>query len=142
MSLEYAENRIREALKLTKGNQAKARQQIIAWACEDARLMQALARPHLSGIVAYNVERVASGRADARHEAEKNIAAPKASPKEKAAPKKENFGLEILKAAAGQDTQIFGLEDTGAPQKRGQASQAHIDALKSIASKSKHTKKP
>lgn len=137
MSLEYAESRIREALKLARGNQMKARQQVIAWACEDVKLLQALARPHLSGIVAYNVERVASGRADAKHESP----AERPSSPGAGAQKKENFGLEILKAAAGADTQIFGLEDTGAPQKRKGVSQSHIDALKAMAAKSGNPKK-
>lgn len=135
MSQEYAESRIREALKLTRGNQAKARQQIVAWACEDERLLQALVRPHLSGIVAYNVERVASGRADAKQE--RGAAPPPRAQKQK----KENFGLEILKAAAGPDTQIFGLEDTGAPKKHTGVSQSHIDALKAMAAKSGIPKK-
>jgi hypothetical protein len=138
MSLEYAEMRIKEALKLTKGNQMKAQQQIIAWIYEDAKLLHALAKPHLSGIVAYNVERVASGRAAATKKpvppAEENASAKKAA-------KPEQFGLEILKAAAGNPA-IFGLEDLGVPQKRGAASQRHVDAIKAIAAKSKHTKKP
>ena len=64
MSLEYAEGRIREALKLSGGNAARARKQIIDWSREDMRLLQELTRGHLSGIVAYNVERVLSGRAE------------------------------------------------------------------------------
>lgn len=141
MSLEYAESRIREALKLARGNQMKARQQVMAWASEDEKLLQALARPHLAGIVAYNVERVASGRADAKHDAAASDvpAAPPASAGAK--PKKESFGLEILKAAAGPDTQIFGLEDTGTPQKRKGVSQSHIDALKAMAAKSGNPQK-
>lgn len=137
MSLEYAESRIREALKLARGNQMKAWQQVVAWASEDEKLLQALVRPHLSGIVAYNVERVASGRADAKQpdggEGAKPSAVPSAQPRK---PKKENFGLEILKAAAGPDTQIFGFEDAGAPQRRKGVSQSHIDALKAMAAKS------
>ena len=65
MSLEYAEQKIQQALKLSKGNQARARQQVIAWALEDDTLLKALTRSHLTGIVAYNIERVASGRAAA-----------------------------------------------------------------------------
>jgi hypothetical protein len=139
MSSEYAENRIKEALKLSKGNQAIARQQLIAWAFEDAKLLQALTKPHLSGIVAYNIERVASGRASA---AKQPQAAQKPVQKTSAgkAAKPEQFGLEILKAVAGKP-EIFGLEDFGAPQKRGAASPRHIEAIKAMAAKSKHTKK-
>ncbi len=137
MSLEYAEQRIKEALKLNGGNQVKARQQVIAWTFEDAKLLHALAKPHLSGIVAYNIERVASGRADA---AKKVQAAPEKKPASKAKSNgkdtEEQFGLEILKAVAG-DPEIFGLEDPGAPRKRGGVSQSHLDAIKVIASKKK-----
>ncbi len=134
MSLEYAESRIKEALKLSGGNQVKARQQIIAWTFEDAKLLHALAKPHLSGIVAYNIERVASGRADAA----KNT---KAAPDKKKKPAKkakangkdteEQFGLQILKAVAGSP-EIFGLEDPGAPRTRGGVSQSHMDAIEAL----------
>ncbi|HOO81957.1 MAG TPA: hypothetical protein PK513_05600 [Alphaproteobacteria bacterium] len=138
MSLEYAENRIKEALKLSGGNQIKARQQIIAWTFEDAKLLHALAKPHLSGIVAYNIERVASGRADAaRAKAGLKPEKPQATQKSKAS-NEEAFGFEILKAIAGS-SQMFGLEDAGAPRKRAPTSQAHVDALRAIASKQKKT---
>ena len=135
MSIEYAESRIKEALKLSGGNTIKARQQIIAWTYEDSKLLHALAKPHLSGIVAYNIERVASGRADAAKEAkppEKKPAAKKANGKAK----EEQFGLEILKAVAGSP-EIFGLEDPGAPRKKPGVSQSHIDAITAMASKKK-----
>ncbi len=50
MSRDYAESRIREALKLTKGNPTKARQQVIAWAVEDQRLLLGLTQPHLTAL--------------------------------------------------------------------------------------------
>jgi len=137
MSLEYAESKIKEALALSKGNEAKARQKIIAWAAEDSALLYALAKPHLSGIVAYQVERVASGRAEKT--------ARKVTPEPKAAPqpttKKDSFGMELLKAVAATDATIFGLEDSGRPRKRTVASDKHIEALKAIAAKSPHAKK-
>lgn len=136
MSLEYAENRIKEALKLTGGNHVKARQQIIAWTFEDPKLLHALAKPHLSGIVAYNIERVASGRAEAartsKAEAKQNQDAPKTAANEKT--QDEQFGLEILKAVAGSP-QIFGLEDPGASSKSARVSQSHLDAIRAIAAK-------
>lgn len=139
MTLEYAEGRIKEALKLAKGNRIKARQQIIAWTFEDAKLLHALAKPHLSGIVAYNIERVASGRADAAKAApqtkEKNAEAPKKAANKPVKKNEEQFGMELLKAVAGSSTAIFGLEDAGAPQKRSGTSQNHIDAIHAIASK-------
>ena len=64
MSLEYVERKIVEALKLSNGNAAGARQQVIAWSLEDPELLKALTKSHLTGIVAYNIERVVSGRAE------------------------------------------------------------------------------
>ena len=137
MSLEYAEKRIKEALKLNKGNALRARQQVIAWTFEDTKLLHALAKPHLSGIVAYNVERVASGRADkARANKEQPAEQPAKKPAAKGNKKEEAFGLEILKAVAGQP-QIFGLEDPGAPRGSGRVSQSHMDAIQAIVDKSK-----
>jgi len=137
MSLEYAESRIKEALKISGGNRIKARQQIIAWTFEDAKLLHALAKPHLSGIVAYNIERVASGRADAvRAQTTSNKS--NAKPNKKAENAEEEFGVELLKALAGS-SQMFGLEDAGAPQKRAQTSQAHVDAIRAMARQKKKT---
>ena len=64
MSREYAEKRIKEALHLTRGNIAKARQQVIAWTHDDMKLLHALTKPHMTGIVAHAVGRVASGKTD------------------------------------------------------------------------------
>lgn len=130
MSQEYAESRIREALKLARGNATKARQHIIAWAAEDQRLLLALARPHLTGIVAHAVNRVQS-RPDILGQE-----IPPAVPQTlDMAP--DTFGKEILKALSSHDTQVFG-QDGGAPSpRRKQASQSHIDAMKAIARKSK-----
>ena len=140
MSIEYAESRIKEALKLFGGNTIKARQQVIAWTFEDAKLLHALTKPHLSGIVAYNIERVASGRADAAKEfkepPEKKQADKSSKQKANGKAKEEQFGLEILKAVAGSP-EIFGLEDPGAPHKKSGVSKSHIDAIEAIASKKK-----
>jgi hypothetical protein len=130
MSLEYVEKRINEALKLAKGSESKARQTIIKWAREDVKLLQGLTNPHLNGIVAYNIERVASGRS-----AKSKIKAPPS----KAPPAKEQFGMEILKAAVNSGA-VFGMEAGAPSRKKGQASQAHIDAIKKIASKQKPKK--
>lgn len=135
MSLEYAERRIAEAIKLAKGNTTRARQQVIAWAMQDEKLLQALTKSHLSGIVAYNIERVASGRAAAARKAAK----PVAKPANTAKPKQEaDFGVELLRAVASSSTEIFGLENGSAGIKRpGQVSQNHINAIRKIASKTK-----
>ncbi len=126
MSREYAETKIREALKLCNGNMARARQQIVMLAQDDAKLLKALTQPHLDGIVAYQVERVASGRAEIE----------KRHPEDPAPSIEENFGMELLRAVAASDVQVFGQEEpTGA--KRKIASRQHIDAIHKIAASRK-----
>ncbi len=131
MSREYVEQRVREALKKAEGNPARARQVMIAWCHEDHKLLEAITKAHLNGIVAYNIERILSGRG---------------KPKEKTAPPKpvvsENaFGKEVLRAVAINNGAQFGLEAYGETPARGKASQQHINALKLMAAKSKHNKK-
>lgn len=127
MSREYADNKIKEALRAHSNNRALARQQVIAWALEDPALMKAIARPHLDGIVAYQVERVASGRAEmeTRH------------PEEIEKPDEEaNFGMDLLRAVAADEAAIFGHEDSVNRPKRRAASKQHIDAIHKMASQS------
>jgi len=131
MSREYAENKIKEALKINDGNVARARQQVIAWTYDDAKLLHALARPHLNGIVAYQVERVASGRAEIERRA------PVSSQKGKG----ENFGMDLLRAVAASSAAVFGQESYSAPIRKGPASKQHIDAIKQIAAKSAYDPK-
>jgi hypothetical protein len=57
MSREYVEARIREALRMNGGNEAKAKRQIHAWLYEDHKLLLELVGPHLNGILAYLVTR-------------------------------------------------------------------------------------
>lgn len=130
MSRAYLESKIKEALVQAKGNETRARAAIATLAKDDHKLLYALAGPHLNGIVAYNVERVASGRAD------KLPPAPTKAPAPGKKQKKEDFGLEILKALAGNSGAVFGFDD-GAPLKRSGASASHVNALKQIAAKSK-----
>lgn len=133
MSLDYVERRITEALKASKGNTTKARQTLIKWCQDDLKLLHGLTKAHLNGIVAYNVDRVASGRSDKS----KKKPAP-AKPQVKATGK-EKFGMEILKAVVNSGS-VFGMEAGAAPRKKGQASQQHIDAIKKLASKTKPKK--
>lgn len=123
MSKEYAEDKIREALKAHGDNIGLARQHIVNMAQTDAVLMRALARPHLDGIVAYQVERVASGRAEME----------KRHPKEPIQSKIDNFGMELLRAVAASGAETFGHEGMGV--KRKIASRQHIDAIHQMASK-------
>lgn len=131
MSREYAESRIKEALKLAKGNPARARQQVIAWTYEDTKLLHALARPHLTGIVAHAVNRVI-------HHQNMEEEAPEVP--EKPQPLNMDagtFGAQILKALQSDTTAQFGRENAAPAPRRKQASQSHIDALKAMASKGK-----
>lgn len=124
MSNEYAENKIKEALAAHGNNIGLARQYVMSMAQTDAALMRALARPHLDGIVAYQVERVASGRAEMekRH--------PKDAPIKN---KTDNFGMDLLRAVAASDAETFGQEGMGG--KRKSASSQHIDAIHKMAGK-------
>ncbi len=134
MSREYAEDKIREALRINGGNIALSRKQIMIWAHDDAALMRAIASPHLDGIIAYQVERVASGRAELenRHPSE----TPKEKPKED-----DNFGMNLLRAVAASDATVFGQDNVITP-KRKQASKQHIDAIhKMVASGGNISKK-
>lgn len=130
MSREYAEKRIREALKQAKGNPTKARQQIIAWTFEDSKLLQALAQPHLTGIVAHAVNRVIHHQGIEEEQGHEIPAAPQ--PLDMTP---QTFGQEIFQALQSSNTAQFGREGTAPPIKRKQASQSHIDAMKRIAKK-------
>lgn len=134
MSSEYAESRIREALKLARGNPTKARQQIIAWTNEDTKLLQALTRPHLTGIVAHAVGRVIHRE----NMGEESFDIPETPQALNMPP--DTFGQEIMRALEGRDTTVFGREETGAPHRPKQASQSHIEALKKIAGRKKKDK--
>jgi hypothetical protein len=129
MSSEYAERRIKEALKQANGNATRARQQVIAWTYEDAKLLHALTAPHLTGIVAYNIERILSGRSDTKRD--------QPMPKKPKVEIDNDFGIEILKAVAASDAVRFGEESYAARAKRGKASRQHIDAIRQMASRSK-----
>lgn len=130
MSLEYVERKISEALKQSKGNTTKARQTVIKWCQEDAKLLHGLTSAHLNGIVAYNIDRIASGRSDKSK---------KKAPAKPAPAGKEKFGMELLKAVVNSGS-VFGMEAGQAPRKKGQASQQHIDAIKKLTAKNKPKK--
>jgi hypothetical protein len=132
MSNEYVEHRIQEALKLCNGNATRARQQIIAWCHEDTKLLQGLVNPHLTGIVAYNIERITSGRAQNARPKPINAAPGPRAPKDPVG-NDENFGMEILKTIAGNAGPMFGLEGPQAPSsRRPGVSAKHIEAIKAL----------
>lgn len=139
MSLDYVEARVKEALKLAKGNKIKAQKQVLAWTFEDTKLLHAITKAHLSGIIAYNVERVASGHADRKRAA---AAIEKKTRPEKASPRADDpaFGMEILKVVAGNSGAVFGHESSSgaAPSRTGQASKRHEDTMRLLAARSKN----
>ncbi len=120
MSREYAEQKIREALRANGGNVARARVQIIAWSKTDSALLQALTRPHLDGIVSYQVERVASGRAEIEKRQPQRVEQPKQD---------DDFGMDLLRAVVATDVPVFGHENSTTPVKRKGASKQHLDAI-------------
>ncbi|MCB1556163.1 MAG: hypothetical protein KDJ15_02500 [Alphaproteobacteria bacterium] len=129
MPQTYAEEQIRAALKATSGHPLKTQQRIIAESRTDHRLLQELTQGHMSGIVALWVNRIARKTEDAP---------PPPVPKPEALNMDPGtFGKEILQALQGRDSVQFG-QDTYAPRAgRKKASQAHIDAIKALASKGK-----
>lgn len=132
MNRDYAERRIREALKSSGGNATRTRQQIIAAALEDQKLLQELVAPHLTGIVAHAVNRVMTMK-------ERPVAP--AAPEPVKATQNDPFGMEILKAIALGNPAQFGQESgSGVSIKKQAASQRHIDAIRQMVSKDKTRK--
>lgn len=134
MSREYAESRIREALRQSKGHALRTRQLVIAWTYEDAKLLHALARPHLTGIVAYAVSRVVDRQTVVD---EPPAPVPKKQARPAADGSGDQFGRDLLKAIARGEPAMFGQESFGPPMRSRKASQQHIDALKLMAEKSR-----
>ena len=125
MGQEYVEKRIREALKLSHGNVAKARQQIIAWTYEDTKLLHAITHPHMVGIVAHAVGHVMN-----KKESHQPVPAPVAEDDPNHA-----FGMEILRAVAGEGSPKFGQENASPRVHKQPASQQHIDAINQLIGK-------
>ena len=136
MSRDYAESRIREALRLSRGNPTKARAQIIAWAGEDQRLLMGLAQPHLTGIVAHAVNRVIYLQSMEETAEQEPIPA---RPQPLNMPP-DTFGRQILSALSSGSTAVFG-QDRGVTSHPKKASQSHIDAIKQMASKNSTDKR-
>lgn len=128
MSKEYAEKRIREAIEKSGGNAVRAKQQVIAWTYEDSKLLHALTKAHLGGIVAYNIERIMSGRSAASEQPASAV-----TPKSQQTQQEENFGKELLRAVAGNSGATFGLEGYSSnSSKRPKVSQSHLDAIQAM----------
>lgn len=129
MSKDYMFNRIREALRLHKGNAIKARQQIIAWTYEDAKLLHSLTRPHLTGIVSYAIDRYQRKKVEDELDDEFESQLDK-QPGEK-------FGKEMLKSLASGKSEIFGEEPSGVRHGRSRASKKHEDVMRLLASRNR-----
>ncbi len=125
MSKEYAEEKIREALGLHGGNTARARKHLIGLAQSDLKLLSALTLPHLDGIISYQVDRVASGRAELEKRHPQSAPSP--------AKKQDNFGMDLLRAVAASESAVFGQQNPMGNRRKG-ASRQHIDAIHQIAS--------
>ncbi len=132
MAHDYAEKKMREALVQSGGNATQAQRILIEWALDDQILLIALTQHHLKGIVAHAIERTISKDKPEREK----ISKPQTKPEPIDMPP-ESFGRDLLKALSGRNSIRFGLEGaSGRPivTRRKQASQQHIDALKSMSS--------
>lgn len=129
MSLEYAQGRIEEALRLNKGNTTKARQQVIAWTYDDPKLLMALSRPHLTGIVAHAINRVIQNQK--LHDEQDVI--PETPEGIEMAP--ATFGQEIMNSLKSSNTPMFGFEGNVPPVSRRKASKSHVENLKRISTR-------
>lgn len=127
MARNYALGRIRHALREAKGNNLKARQQIIAWTYEDHKFLLELVRPHLKGIIGHAMGHVESL-------VEKESIEPISEPAVDL--EGTEFGKEILQSIAEGGALNFGQAHVGPPLKKTAASQRHIDAMKALAAHS------
>lgn len=150
MSRDYVTNRIKEALRLNAGNEAKSKRQIMAWLFEDHKFLLELTQPHLTGIVAYSLSRVKNEMmmGAQRDENEMEMSFPATAPNETsglAVPlspeakerQKKEFGESMLRSVVGGDAAKFGYEGSSAPLRRKSASQDHVDVMHMLAAASK-----
>lgn len=141
-SKALAEKRIQEALSEAGGNTTQAQKILIGWAMRDHDLLLALVKPHITGITAHAVNRVAQGTTKPQSvgnpaQANKTEAskAPTSQPEKTTMKKKipkDSIGMDILKTIAAGETAQFGQENYGRPLGKKGASQRHIDAIHQI----------
>ena len=139
MSLKYAESKILEAYKLSKGNKTKVNQVIDVLAKQDINLLKGLTQQYLKGIIAAQVDRVLSGKTNASttQKRAKPVNFKQMTKQEQQQPEANDFGKEILSAASSTTAEVFGF-DSGAPVPPPQkASQSHIDAIHQMAARAK-----
>ncbi|MDD3022209.1 MAG: hypothetical protein PHX61_14725 [Alphaproteobacteria bacterium] len=142
MAQSYLQTCILDALEKAKGNQNKAQKIIALRAMEDPQLLQALAKPHLTGIVAHAVGRIAIQENAKKAGAYEDLPlTPVVQKAKKAQDDMAGFGIDLLKALGGPNVPKFGMEDASPRLGRKQASQQHVNALNLMANKSKSSRK-
>jgi hypothetical protein len=133
MSLNYTENRIKDALRLNNGNVNEAKKQIFAWLYEDHKLLLEMTRPHLNGITAYAIQRVLNRMMKSDDE----ILEEEAQDAVMSSSKKDQLGKDILRGFASKDAPQFGQESVSVPLRKKAASQSHIDTMQMLAAASR-----
>jgi len=133
MSLNYTENRIKEALRLSNGKVNDAQKQLFAWFYEDHKLLLDITRPHISGITAYAVQRVLNRMMKSDDEILKEEAENAA----RSSSKKDKVGKDILRGFVSKEAPQFGQESVAVPLRKKAASQNHVDTMHMLAAKSR-----
>lgn len=133
MSLNYTQNRIKDALRMNNGNVNDAKRQISAWLYEDHKLLLEMTRPHLNGITAYAIQRVLNRMLKSNEE----MLEEKAQDAALSSSKKDQLGKDILRGFASKDAPQFGQESVSAPLRKKAASQNHIDTMQMLAAASR-----
>lgn len=125
----YAQQKIREALAASKGNRKKSEDMVRAMALDDARLLGELMGPHLAGVIAHAVARVAEGKEDEVSPKRPDKPVPVAFPQ-------DAFGRDLVRAITSKDVNGFGMPQPKTLEAKPKpASKQHVDAIKALASK-------
>jgi len=133
MSINYTENRIKEALRLNNENMNDAQKQIFAWLYEDHKLLLDITRPHINGIVAYAVQRTLNRMLKSDDEILDEVAEDAAL----SSSKKDQTGKDILKGFISKEAPQFGQESVAVPLRKKAASQKHVDVMHMLAATSR-----
>lgn len=139
MTRKYAESRIREALEQSNGNVTVARQLITSWCNNDHRLVLELTAPHMVGIAAHAIQRVIRlDEENDKFDREPVLDEPVQEEVLVHDGQADAFGLEILKAIAGNRNPKFGMNALHTANKgKIKVSAQHIDAINQMIQKSK-----
>ncbi len=132
MSYEYAMSRVRDAIEKCDGNHLKAQRMLITWMEKDQSLVLGLMAPHIPSVVSFAVSHALQPQS-------------KSLPKKVIVDEKSNaFGAALvgsLKGAGGLGDVSFGQSaPRGSINPPGKASKSHVDAMRTLASKSKSAK--